>query len=282
MKKVVINEMKRIKTLMGLIENFEINEAGPGPIGILDDINLLAKIVKRIKNEPATGLLKQETSDFIYNFKKLYDLIKDNKPITQDLKTFIQDSKNISLMDAIKQEIKDPNEKNAFSFFEDKLKRKLKATKKKPIVTGGGINIGVVANSQEIWNVIETDPLFMHLIDTKKGAKEIMEKWINLNIKDGVEYREIVDALPKQFEKVGKGPDKQKFFNEVFSFLKKGKQGFEATKGAFWWSLVIAVVGVGLGAWTIPDVWNWIKSRMGGKTNNTTPTNDNDPAGLFK
>lgn len=148
---------------------------------------------------------------------------------------------------------------------------------KQAVTFGGGkglASLPLKASVDDVMKHIDVDPIFSGIMKTKKGSRELVEKWIETNIGDNVTPEAILGKVETYFERLAQSPDVKtvtfsKRIDQVIGIAKKGGEAWEGSKGSLKWGLTIALLGIVVGVWTLKDVLSSILCRLG-----WTKTND--------
>ncbi len=298
MKKNILleEEIAKIKKLSG------INEAAPGPT------QWITKLIAQIANTPLSDDVIREFEPLINSGKIAIN--KNAKKITSiDWANIADDEvellfRSSELAAVFKQIIKDNNiatDATAVALYSPRFKKIVNGYKKgkgNPISSGSssapGSGTGNVTNSgkqaqtfgsggsstlpknasvDEVMKYIDVDPVFSQVLKTKKGSREMVENWIEVNLGDNVSVEAILEKVEPYFQRLQSSPDAKtvtfsKRVDQVINFLSKGKVAYEGGKGAVYWGLGIGLIGVVAGAWTLKEFGGTLLCRLGwDKTN---------------
>lgn len=125
-------------------------------------------------------------------------------------------------------------------------------------VMGGLDNLASKVTIQDIMKHVDADPIFKTLLKNKKGSRETLENWIEVNSGDMVSKDEIITKLTPWFERLAKSPDpvvaeSASKISKIFKIAKMGGDAAEVTKGIMGWSFVLITLLVMTGIITLQD-----------------------------
>lgn len=130
---------------------------------------------------------------------------------------------------------------------------------------GGGSrpNLSNRLNTSQMMQHVEADPLFSHILETKKGLRAKLEQYLNLNFPNGSTPDELMNKLTPYFENASKIPDKAKsqMLSRAFNFFKD-ENGWKLAGRAAQWGLGFALLGVVLNWWTVQEALQEILCRF--------------------
>lgn len=133
---------------------------------------------------------------------------------------------------------------------------------------GGGLtNLPVRASIDDVMKHIDVDPIFSQVMKAKKGSREMVQNWIEVNLGDNVSVDEIMKKVEPYFERLAKSPDVKttsfsRRVDKVIEMSKKGDSVWEGSKGFVKWALGLGLVGVVVGAWSANDFLKAIACRF--------------------
>jgi hypothetical protein len=146
----------------------------------------------------------------------------------------------------------------------------------KQAVTFGGkglANLPLKSSVDEVMKHIDVDPVFSAIMKAKKGSRELVENWIEVNLGDNVTPKEILSKVEVYFDRIATSPDAKtvtfsKRIDQVIGLAKKGDEAWEGSKGAVKWGLTIGLIGVVVGAWTLKEFGGTLLCRLGWEKTN--------------
>lgn len=277
-------EISRIKRLLNISESSVIEEANP----IVDIIKRLVpklerqfitavetKLGKKIgmatDAEIATALksaematLRKEIAKAVYSAEKamIDDVFtKYNMSVAGEAAQAYTELQKKGLNKAILRDV-------ASEYRATKSVANTVSNKPATVMSGGLNNLPAVVTSEEIMKHVEADPVFSAILKNKKGTKEVLEKWIDVNVGDKVSKESIIAKLEPWFERAAKSPDKvtaesASKISKVFKVAKLGGEAASVTKGILGWSFVIMTILIVTGVITLKDAIKFYLCKVG-------------------
>ena len=155
---------------------------------------------------------------------------------------------------------------------------------------GGGLStLPARASVDDVMKHIDVDPIFSGIMKAKKGSRELVQNWIEVNLSENVTVDEIMKKVDPYFERLAKSPDPKtvtfsRKVDKVIEIAKKGDAVWEGSKGAVKWGLGLGLIGVVAGAWTLKEFGGTLLCKLGwDKTNDwfgcTSNTQQNTNSG---